>query len=59
MKLLRIAFLSVSLFGLTSCAHHGKKPCCKNKTEKSCCKDKKEMKDGKKCTKCESKKTKA
>ena len=35
MKTLRIIALSISLLGLTSCAHHAKKACCK-KDKKSC-----------------------
>ncbi len=56
MKLLKIAAISISLMGLTSCAHYGKKDCkdktkCE-KTEKSCCKKKDgEKKDCKKSCK--------
>ncbi len=48
MKILKVAFLTISLVGLTSCAMYGKKHCekgaCKKETKTACCKDSKDKK---------------
>lgn len=64
MKMLKMAALTVSLFGLMSCAHYGSgKSCetkthCKTKAKKECCKKKDGAKKdcGKACKKKEDKK---
>ena len=55
MKGLLKGFLIISLMGMMSCAHHGKKHCDKSgkcKDKKACCKDKGKCKKGEKKGKC-------